>query len=126
MKRVLVADDDLSLRTVIAKGLGIAGYFVSTASDGLEAVERAATEQFDAVVLDVNMPNVDGFDAHGAIRSAKPSLPVIVMSADAENDERARALGARRFVLKRGEFLDLLTDALDTILERRPASGFSS
>lgn len=60
-KRVLIADDDESIRKLVAKVLSRVGYETTQAADGQEAIEWLAREQFDAVVLDIMMPRLDGF-----------------------------------------------------------------
>lgn len=60
-KRVLIADDDESIRRLVAKVLSRAGFDTTEAVDGQEAIELLAREHFDAVVLDIMMPRLDGF-----------------------------------------------------------------
>jgi CheY-like chemotaxis protein len=67
-KRVLIADDDLAQRRMLQFCLEQLGYEVTTASDGARAVALAMTRQFDAVMLDYQMPNMDGLEALQQIR----------------------------------------------------------
>lgn len=60
-KRVLVVEDDEPIRTMLAKVVGRNGVEVDTASDGAEAIERLDDDEYDAVILDLMMPRVDGF-----------------------------------------------------------------
>lgn len=102
--RILVAEDDLAIRQLISVQLEIAGYEVSTARTGREALGRLAVERPTAMVLDINMPELDGFgvleamnDPHGPVR-----VPVLVLTArhGADDVRRAVGLGARDYLAK--------------------------
>jgi two-component system, OmpR family, response regulator len=109
---ILVADDTLTLRVAIARGLERDGHRVTTVRDCLEAVEKGSTEPFDVLVFAVEMPDLDGISALNAIRSVKPAIPAVVMSAASENEARALQAGATRFVLKSGDFLTSIRDTI--------------
>lgn len=101
---VLVADDDAGIRDLIRTRLHIAGYDVHTCRNGLEALERVRSFPPTAMVLDINMPALDGF---GVLRELQQSprtarLPVLMLTArHAEQDVRtALALGARDYLTK--------------------------
>src|SRR5262245_1572038 len=98
---VLVADDDDDLRALVAFTLSRAGYTVVTARDGSSAFERLDAEPFKLAVLDVNMPNVDGFTVCSHIRS-RSNMPVIMLSAR-DNDAdvvHAFEIGADDYIKK--------------------------
>jgi DNA-binding response OmpR family regulator len=98
---VLVADDDDDLRALVAFTLSRAGFTVVTACDGSSAFERLDAEPFKLAVLDVNMPNVDGFAVCSHIRS-RSNMPVIMLSAR-DNDAdvvHALELGADDYIKK--------------------------
>ena len=100
--RVLVVDDDATVRDVVARYLGDAGYRVDLAADGDDALRAAAAARPDAVVLDLMLPTTDGLDVCRALR-AGPSPPAIVMlTALGEEDDRIRGLelGADDYVTK--------------------------
>ena len=91
--RVLVVDDSMTTRTLLKSILETAGYFVRAASDGQEAWDRLQTESFDAVVSDVDMPRMTGFQLTEKIRgsSERSRLPVIlVTSRDSDGRHSAR------------------------------------
>lgn len=95
-------DDDKLIRWSITTVLGRAGYQVreaATAAEGLTAVESIAP---NVVLLDINLPDADGFAVLEAIRHAHPELPALTMTADAspETARRALRLGARRHLEK--------------------------
>jgi PAS domain S-box-containing protein len=78
---VLVADDDLGIRTSLAEILAAQGCRVETAADGAEALRRIESEHFDLVLSDVVMPNMDGYALFTAVRQRFPDLPILMMTA---------------------------------------------
>jgi two-component system, OmpR family, response regulator len=84
---VLVVDDEPAITDLLATALRYMGYRVSTASSGLAALDAAATAAPDLVVLDVMLPDIDGFEVCRRLRDARDFVPVIFLSArDAEHD----------------------------------------
>ena len=79
--RILVVDDDMGICSTLDELLSAAGCAVETAGDGVEALERMDSCEFDIVLSDVAMPNMDGSDLYQAIRSRYPKLPVLMMTA---------------------------------------------
>ena len=82
--RVLVVDDDNSIRNVMSRMLAAMGYSVITARDGLDAVQVFEGEPIDLVVTDLRMPVMDGYEAVRLIRRAKPGARIICMSSLSE------------------------------------------
>lgn len=80
-KKILVADDELSICILVDEILSNAGYTVITASDGLEAYEKIRAEKPDLVVLDLLMPKMTGFEVLKELRKENKDLPVLVMTA---------------------------------------------
>ncbi|GAP38067.1 hypothetical protein ISF6_4261 [Piscinibacter sakaiensis] len=92
-RRVLLAEDHPINQMIARELLGSAGLVVETADDGQQAIERACREPFDLVLMDVQMPRVDGLQAARAIRQALgPGLPIIAMTANAFSEDRQRSL----------------------------------
>jgi len=79
--RILVADDDLGIARTMQEILEADGCIVTTASDGLEALERIEANDFDAVLTDVVMPNMDGHQLFLRCQEVRPGLPVLMMTA---------------------------------------------
>ena len=79
--RVLVVDDDMGVCRSIEEILVAAGCKVETAWDGLEGLRRIETSQFDLVLTDVVMPNMDGYELYSTVRERFPDLPVLMMTA---------------------------------------------
>jgi two-component system, OmpR family, KDP operon response regulator KdpE len=99
--RVLVVDDDTQIRRALSTALGGHGYEVSVAVDGADALARIATWNPDLVVLDLVMPNVDGFEV---VRDARTwtDVPIIVLSARGQFQDKVTALdlGADDYLTK--------------------------
>lgn len=99
MARLLVADDDLAIRSTLVRGLEAHGYDVDTASNGLEALEALADGDYDLVLTDINMPSMDGIELLLKLVEQRPGLKVIAISGGGlfpkhELLEDARILGA--------------------------------
>ena len=92
MSRLLVVDDDEHLRTVLATLLETAGYEVTTAADGVEALQRLDGEAFDLMLLDVWMPRLTGLEVLGQLRSRPNTPKVILLTADDTPDTVLHAL----------------------------------
>jgi len=109
--RVVLVDDAVDVRALVRARLGIAGGFdvVGEAGTGREGIERVADLQPDVVLLDISMPDMDGFEAIRPMRAASPSSVVVVLTGFAEDGlaERAVALGAAGFLKKSVPIADL-------------------
>ena len=90
--RILVVDDDSATAELVARLLVQQGFRTGLASDGEEAMNRLAEELFDAVVSDVEMPGMSGFELLQNIRVRYPRLPVILMTSFFEDEKREAAL----------------------------------
>jgi two-component system response regulator MprA len=90
--RVLVADDDKSIRESLVRALSLEGYTVTSASDGAKALEMIQAERPDVVVLDLMMPVIDGITVCRVLRAEKNRVPVLMPFALEELLARLRAL----------------------------------
>ena len=104
MPRILLADDDESIRMVARLGLSREGYEVTLVEDGLAALEAARTQTFDALLLDWMLPGMDGIDVCRALKAdpATAPLPVVFLTAasHAGAHEEALAAGALGVIAK--------------------------
>ncbi len=99
---ILVAEDDTPIRIALADALQSAGYDVLTAADGQEALEILLTRPVDLVLLDVNMPRINGFKLLRIMEKECPGIPSIIITAHGEEKERIKGLelGADDYVVK--------------------------
>ena len=87
MARILVADDEAGIRNIIKKYAVFEGYEIDEATNGMEAIELCKKEKFDLVIMDVMMPELDGFSAVREIKKAS-DIPVIMLSARTEEYDK--------------------------------------
>ncbi|MDX2345238.1 MAG: response regulator transcription factor [Acidimicrobiia bacterium] len=85
--RVLVVDDEQMLLDMVSDALTFAGYSVTSAADGLAALTQVRTEVPDLVILDVNMPEPDGFQVARSLRAYYPELPVLFLTARSDIED---------------------------------------
>ncbi|MBI3004548.1 MAG: response regulator [Ignavibacteriales bacterium] len=109
--KILVVDDEDALRTVLSAELEGEGYQVGTAADGQEAINILGKSAFDLILLDIKMPNVDGFEVLKFVKEKHPKTKVIMLTgfADLKNAIESKKLGAEDFVSKPYDLVDLLT-----------------
>jgi DNA-binding response OmpR family regulator len=116
--RVLIVEDDDVLARVIADNLRFAGYDVNSTGDGNEALSRLRTFQPDLVLLDLMLPNRNGFELCGVLRQGGRT-PVVILSARAQKADKLRglALGADDYLTKPFD-LDELLARIQAVLRR--------
>ena len=104
MKRVLAVDDSKTMRNMISFTLNGAGYDVTEAVDGQEALNIAEKSDFDLVITDVNMPNMDGITLLKALRglSKFSSTPILILTTEGGDDKKSegRSAGATGWIVK--------------------------
>jgi two-component system response regulator MprA len=111
-RHVLVVDDEQDILAFVQAALEQEGYSVSLATDGREALTAIATRQPDLMLLDVNMPDVDGWAVLRELRAAAgPQTPVVVMTAGYNAQTQALGSGAQGYLGKPFELDDLLSAA---------------
>lgn len=119
-KRVLLAEDSITTRTQESRILVAAGYEVVTAVDGLDALRKLAREDFDALVTDINMPNLDGLGLARRLRREPrhANLPIILVTSLASDEDRMRGLeaGANAYITKPGFDQRELIECLDRMI----------
>ncbi|NUQ21851.1 MAG: response regulator transcription factor [Gemmatimonadaceae bacterium] len=108
--RLLLAEDDVYLSAMLAKGLREHAYAVDVAADGEAAVYQAAVNDYDLVILDVLMPKRDGFDVCRDLRRRGMTAPVLMLTAKDEVADRIEGLdaGADDYLAKPFDFAELL------------------
>lgn len=117
--RILVVDDEESIRDLLTTALRFTGYTVETADGGKEAIRRAAAFNPDLIVLDVNLPDINGFDVCRRLRSGGDVFPVIFLTArDDAEDLRAGFTGGGDDYLTKPFSLEELAFRIEAILRR--------
>ncbi len=121
--RILVIEDDANVAGFIAKGLREAGHVVDVADNGKDGLFLATTEAYDALVLDRMLPQVDGLTVLRTLRASGSAVPVLLLSALGEVDDRVQGLraGGDDYLTKPFAFVELL--ARIEVLARRPRAG---
>ena len=101
MSRILVVDDEARIRQIIRKYAEFEGFEVEEAVDGMQAIEICRKEDFDLIIMDVMMPELDGFSACREIRKFKKT-PIIMLSARGEEYDKIHGfeLGSDDYVVK--------------------------
>jgi two-component system, OmpR family, response regulator MprA len=120
---ILVVDDDESIRSALQRGLVLEGYSVAVAASGAEAFQRATARFPDAVVLDILMPGLDGLEVCRRLRSAEPSVAIIMLTAKDAVADRVIGLenGADDYLVKPFAFAELIA-RIRVCLRRRSVS----
>lgn len=110
MHRILLVDDDKNFREIAREILVLDGFQVTEASNGFEAIESFRNSQPDLVILDLNMPEMDGMEATIAINAINPSIPVIILTGEREmiSTPDAFRLGAHYFLTKPPDYNELI------------------
>jgi two-component system copper resistance phosphate regulon response regulator CusR len=108
--RILVIEDEIKTAKFLQKGLGEAGFVVDLASDGLDGLYLAQGMEFDLIVLDVMIPNLDGWQVLAQLRKSGRQMPVLFLTARDAVHERVRGfeLGADDYMVKPFAFSELL------------------
>lgn len=110
MTRILVTDDEPSMRQGLADNLEFEGYKVDMAANGMEALDLLSKEPYDLLILDVMMPELSGFDVCKKLRQQGNNIPVILLTAKGEEIDRVLGLelGADDYITKPFSLRELL------------------
>jgi DNA-binding response OmpR family regulator len=108
--RILLVEDEPGIVDFVRRGFEGEGFEVRTASDGIDGERRAVSESYDAIVLDLMLPGRDGLQVLAAVHAAKPEVPVIVLTARGEIEDRVAGLdaGAIDYLVKPFSLAELL------------------
>ena len=109
-KRILIVDDDDEIRELLEFDIGHSGYFVDTAKDGLEGLNKALNNTYDLILLDVMMPKMNGFDVCRNIRQAKLAIPILMLTAKGTIDDKTEGFdsGADDYLVKPFDIQEVL------------------
>ncbi len=109
-KRILVVDDDTEIRELLEFDISHSGYYVDTAKDGLEGLNKALNNSYDLILLDVMMPKMNGFDVCKNIRQAKISVPILMLTAKGTIEDKTEGFegGADDYLVKPFDIQEVL------------------
>ena len=120
-KKILIADDNEDLRSLLAYQLQLRGYQIITASDGVQAVNKCRAEKPDLVLLDVIMPGMDGAEAGAALKDDPTTqhIPVVFLTALVHGAEgKTHEEGSNRYTLPKSVSVDELASKIEEILKK--------
>jgi len=121
--RLLVVDDEPAIREVASALLASEGYDVSTAEDGMEALERLVEPLPDLVISDLKMPHMSGFELLRLVRERFPHVPVIAMSGEFSENEVPTGLLADAFLQKGNFTIPQLCSKIAELISMPPQRG---
>jgi DNA-binding response OmpR family regulator len=121
MPTILVIEDDSAIRRGVTDALRFSGYAVLEAAEGLSGMDQAKKASFDLMLLDLVLPNHNGFEILRALKEHRPGTPVIILSARGEEADRVKGLklGADDYVVKPFSVRELLA-RVEAVLRRSP------
>jgi len=121
--RILLVEDDVKIAKFIVKGLKQVGFVVEHATDGEDGFYMATTLQYDAAIIDIMLPRLDGLSLIEQLRDARISMPVLVLSAKRSVDDRVKGLetGGDDYLTKPFAFAELVA-RLQALIRRSRGS----
>ncbi|WP_020600702.1 response regulator transcription factor [Spirosoma panaciterrae] len=110
MKKIVIIEDDRRIAQNIKRGLQDEGYAAEVVYEGINGREIALKPGVDLLIVDINLPGINGFEVCRSVRSAKPHLPIIILSALGEVDDKVEGLGlgADDYLVKPFDFRELI------------------
>jgi len=120
--RLLLVEDDTRLSDMLARSLREQGYAVDVSHDGTDAIYQASVNEYDALILDVNLPKQSGIEVSRALRAKRKATPILMLTARDSVNDRVTGLdaGADDYLVKPFE-LDELYARLRALMRRMPA-----
>lgn len=110
MPHILVVEDEPSLQHLLVTNLGYEGYSVEAAGDGIPALKQHRARRADLIVLDLMLPEMDGFEVLSALRQAQDAVPVLMLTARGSEEDRVQglSLGADDYLVKPFSLLEFI------------------
>ena len=115
-KRILIADDDEFVRSLLARALEICGYEIDIVEDGLEAISQVEKRSYDLIITDYMMPKMDGLELTRRIKAEYPSIPILIVTGNGPVYDLLKS-GAAACITKPFNIFEL-QNMVKTILER--------
>jgi len=107
MKTILVVEDDKNQLLLYEQELSLEGYNIITAKDGLEAIKKVREQLPDLIVMDINMPKMDGIESMGKILSEHKEIPVIINTAYSSYKDDFMSWSADAYIIKSSDLKEL-------------------
>jgi two-component system, OmpR family, copper resistance phosphate regulon response regulator CusR len=122
IKKILIVEDDARIAQNISKGLTEKGFETEVAYDGLIGSKIAHNQQFDLVILDINLPSMNGYEVCRNIRQRDPNVPILMLTALGETEDKIEGfgVGADDYIVKPFDFRELLA-RINVFLKRSQA-----
>ena len=100
--RILIVEDDPSIRLGLQRSLGFEGFTVDVATDGEQAIQKAFDKKPDLILLDLMLPRLNGFEVCKTVRQYDPKIPIVILSAKGDEGDKVLGLelGADDYVTK--------------------------
>ncbi len=116
MTTILLVEDDKYQRLLYEQELRFEGYEIVTAADGKEALEKVQEQPPDIVVMDINMPRMDGIEAMGRILSMNKEIPVIINTAYSDYKDKFMSWAADAYIVKSSDLTELKTKIKELLI----------
>lgn len=117
MKTILVVEDDKNQLLLYERELSLEGYRIVTAKDGMEAIKKVREQLPDMVVMDINMPKMDGIEAMGKILSEHKKIPIIINTAYSSYKDNFMSWSADAYIIKSSDLKEL-KDKIKELLQK--------
>jgi len=123
-KKILIIEDDQRIAQLLTRGLSNKGFDTEVSYSGTMGLRRAEAVAFDLVILDINLPELNGYEVCKRIRESKPQLPVLMLTAMSEMEDKIEGFesGADDYLLKPFDFRELYHRVLVGIRRNNPLS----
>jgi len=118
MTTILVVEDDKNQRLLYEQELKLEGYGIVTASDGKEALEKVQEQLPDIIIMDINIPKMDGIETMGRILSKNKEIPIIINTAYSNYKDYFMSWAADAYIVKSSNLSDLKNAVKDVLVKK--------
>lgn len=118
MTTILVVEDDNNQRLLYEQELGLEGYEVVTASDGKDALAKIRGQLPDIIIMDINMPKMDGIETMGRILSKNKEIPVIINTAYSNYKDNFMSWAADAYIVKSSDLSELKNTVKEVLVKK--------
>ena len=118
MATILVVEDDKNQRLLYEQELKLEGYEVVTASDGKDALEKIQEQLPDLIIMDINMPKMDGIETMGKILGKNKEIPVIINTAYSNYKDNFMSWAADAYIVKSSDLVELKSTVKEVLAKK--------